>query len=270
MKASRRALLAAAAALLLPGCALRPAAPVPDPGPVQGSEQGSEPAAAGGGLEAPPAEGSVWLLDPAVSLLQVLAFRQGALAALGHNHVLTAPRLQGWLQLPDGGAHPLQLQAAQLAQARFALALRLDELVLDDALQRASLGPAFASVPSAEAIAATRANMLGEAMLDAARHPWLRVHSARLQGEATQLLAEIELDWHGRQRRLLLPLALSMLAAPQGQVLRVQGQLALRLTDFGIRPLSLPGGLLAVQDGVVVRLDLRLVERAGLSLHARP
>ncbi len=258
MKIARRALLGAAAvALLSAGCALRPASTAP-----------ATPKEAAAGLAPPPEEGLLWQLDPAVSLLQVLAFRQGALAALGHNHVLTAPRLQGWLQLPDGAADPLQLQAAQLAQARFALALRLDELLLDDPLQRARLGPAFATVPSAEAIAATRANLLGESMLDAARHPWLRVNSLRLQGEGTQVLAEIELDWHGQQRRLLLPLLLSMLAADGGQVLRVQGQLALRLTDFGIQPLSLLGGLLAVQDGVVVRLDLRLVERAGQSLRA--
>ncbi|HLO96600.1 MAG TPA: YceI family protein, partial [Burkholderiaceae bacterium] len=180
-------------------------------------------------------------------------------SGLGHNHVLTAPRLQGWLQLPADAADPSALNPAQLARSRFALALRLDELQLDEPAQRARLGPAFASAPGAEAVAATRANLLGESMLEAARFPWLRVQSVQLLGERAQVLAEIELDWHGRQRRLLLPLALQ--SESGGQVLRVQGRMALRLTDFGIRPLSLLGGMLAVQDGIGVNLDLVLRPR---------
>ena len=259
MRPARRGLLAgAASALLLAACAQRSAPPASAAPAAQVGTGGS--GELGTGPELPPAEGRLWRLDAEASLLQVLAFRQGALAALGHNHVLTAPRLQGWLQLPEGAADPLRLQAAQLARSRFALALRLDELQLDEPAQRARLGPAFASVPSAEAIAATRANLLGESMLDAARHPWLQVRSVQLLGEGALLLAEIELDWHGQRRRQWLPLALSWQEAGQGQgqVLRVQGQLALRLTDFGIQPLSLLGGMLAVQDGIAARLDLRL------------
>lgn len=247
MSPERRALLGGAAALLLAACA--------GPGPTPVPETRAE------GLQPEPGEGRLWRLAPADSLLQVLAFRQGALSGLGHNHVLTAPRLQGWLQLPADADEPLRLNAAQLARSRFALALRLDELQLDEPAQRARLGPAFATVLGAEAVAATRANLLGEAMLEAARFPWLRVHSVRLLGEGAQILAEIELDWHGRQQRVHLPLDLSMAPSPGGaggQVLRVQGRMALRLTDFGIRPLSLMGGMLAVQDGIAVSLDLRL------------
>ena len=243
MKARRRALLGGAAALLLAACAA--------PGPAALPEASAE------GPLPEPLEGQLWRLDPARSLLQVLAFRQGALAGLGHNHVLTAPRLQGWLQLPSDASDPSRLSAAQLTRSRFALALRLDELQLDDPAQRARLGPAFASVPTAEAVAATRANLLGESMLDAARFPWLRVQSLQLLGEGAMVLAEIELDWHGRQQRVRLPLELAMEAAG-GQVLRVQGRMALRLTDFGIRPLSLLGGMLAVQEANAVSLDLRL------------
>ena len=244
MSSRRRALLGGAAALLLAACVAQGPAALPE-----ASAEGPLPE---------PLEGRLWRLEPARSLLQVLAFRQGALAAgLGHNHVLTAPRLQGWLQLPSDASDPSRLSAAQLARTRFALALRLDELQLDDPAQRARLGPAFASVLTAEAIAATRANLLGESMLESARFPWLRVHSVQLLGEGAQVLAEVELDWHGRQQRVRLPLQLSM-EEPGGQVLRVQGRMALRLTDFGIRPLSLLGGMLAVQDGIAVELDLGL------------
>jgi len=257
----RRALLGGAAALLLSACA-------GTPGPAGGSTASTVstgPAAeltpAEAGLAPLPTDGVLWRVDAAASLLQVLAFRQGALSGLGHNHVLTAPQLQGWLQLPAGAPDAARLTPAQLAASRFALALRLDALQLDDPARRAQLGPAFASVPGPEAIAATRANLLGESMLDAARHPWLRVQSVSLRGEGEHVLAEIEIDWHGQQRRWRLPLALATSGSSEGEVLRVQGRMALRLTDFGIRPLSLLGGMLAVQDDLAVSLDLVLRPR---------
>lgn len=255
MSLRRRSLLAGAPALLLSACA---GTVIPTSNPA------SPPPRAPTSLDGPvpePAAGVRWRVDPDASLLQVLAFRQGALSALGHNHVLTAPRLQGWLQLPASAGEPDRLTPAQLAATRFALALRLDELALDDPAQRARLGPAFASRPDADAIAGTRANLLGESLLDAARFPWLRVQSVALRGEAGQVLAEVEIDWHGQQRRGRLPLQLAVRSTPEGQVLRVQGQMALRLTDFDIRPLSLLGGLLAVQDDIGVTLDLLLRPR---------
>ncbi len=255
----RRALLGGAVGLLLSACA-----GVPGPADAPAAATPSPAAEAEAGLAPLPQGGALWRLDAPASLLQVLAFRQGALSGLGHNHVLTAPQLQGWLQLPADASHapdPARLTAAQLAASRFALALRLDALQLDDPARRAQLGPAFASLPGPGAIAATRANLLGESMLDAARHPWLRVQSVALRGEGAHVLAEIEIDWHGQQRRWRLPLALATSASPEGQVLRVQGQMALRLTDFGIRPFSLLGGLLAVQDDLAVSLDLVLRPR---------
>lgn len=263
MSLRRRALLGSAAALGLAACA-------GTGGPAGSQRAGVAPASAPNarpepgardesGLLPEPAEGLLWRIDPAASLLQVLAFRQGALAGLGHNHVVTAPRLQGWLQLPADAPDPTLLSPAQLARTRFALALRLEDVALDEPARRAQLGPAFASRPDAQAIAGTRANLLGPAMLDAARHPWLRVQSVMLGGEGAQLLAEIEIDWHGQQRRWRLPLAL--VPSAEGQVLRVQGQMALRLTDFGIQPLSLLGGMLAVQDDIGVTLNLALRQR---------
>lgn len=257
----RRALLGGAAALLLTACAAPPPLAPSRLAAANPTPAGTTPPLEGAGPQPDPAGGSTWWLDPAASRLRVLAFRQGALAGLGHNHVLTAPRLQGWLQLPPGAVDPAALTSAQLASTRFALALRLEELALDEPAQRAQLGPAFASVPGPDAIAATRANLLGEAMLNAARFPWLRVQSVTLRGEGAQVLAEVEIEWHGQQRHWRLPLSLVTDGSPEGQVLRVQGQMALRLTDFGIAPLSLLGGLLAVQDDLGVTLDLVLRPR---------
>ena len=44
------------------------------------------------------------------------------------------------------------------------------------------------------------------------------------------------------------------------QYLQVQGSMVLRQTDFGVRPYSVLGGLLAVQDAVVVDFTLHGVD----------
>jgi hypothetical protein len=43
--------------------------------------------------------------------------------------------------------------------------------------------------------------------------------------------------------------------------LQVTGSLVLRQTDFGVQPLSVLGGLLAVEDAVVVEFTLQGDER---------
>ena len=54
---------------------------------------------------------------------------------------------------------------------------------------------------------------------------------------------------------LLEPVVLQVARDPLG--LRVRGRFALRQTDFGLAPLSVLGGLLAVQDEVAIDFDLR-------------
>lgn len=237
----RRAL---AAALLLLGLA---ACQVPAPAPSAHGARAVDPAPAG----------PLWRVQADASRLRVLAFRDGPLAALGHNHVLTVPALEGWLSLPafqDSGPHGPGLTRAELAGVRLALWLRLDALSLDDPVQRAELGPAFASVPDEQAIAATRANLLGPALMDAAQYPLVELSSVSVEGEGQQLSLQLALDWHGQRRLLAMPLR----ARVEAGSLRVDGRVLLKQSDFGIRPFSVLGGLLSVQDGVWVDFDLLL------------
>lgn len=234
----RRALLLLA--LLLGGCAAVPVTPV----------------ATMTQLEAPLAQryaelqaregGRLYGLDPAGSQLLIHVFRAGRAAQLGHNHVLSAPQLAGQAWLPETG----------LAGARFELEARLDQLELDAPARRAALGPGWASLLSPEAVAATRTNMLGDGLLQAATFPWVRIRSLQLGGELPKLAAQIELELHGRTRSLWLPLQ-AELAGPQ---LRASGALVLRQSDFGIVPFTVFGGLLAVRDELVIEFELRLLQ----------
>jgi len=232
-----RTLALATVALLLAACAQapRPAAPAPLPQtPPDPDWQAPFKALHG-------AAGRLYELDGAASAVRIHVFRGGRAARLGHNHLLSAPRLQGWLWWPE-----------DLAQARFELRLRLDELVLDDAAQRAAVGGAFAAPLSAEAIAATRANMLGPQGLDAAGFPELRLRLLGAVGEAPKLAARVEVGLHGRSHALDLPLSL----AEEGGGLRISGAFVLRQRDLGLEPLSVAGGLLTVQDELLVEFAL--------------
>ena len=109
--------------------------------------------------------GALHGIDAARSALRIHVFRAGRAANLGHNHVLAVPALQGLLWLPAQGTR----------EARFELAFRLDQLLIDPPELRAALGPAWASPMSPEAIAATRTNMLGAGNLQADTYPWVRI-----------------------------------------------------------------------------------------------
>lgn len=186
--------------------------------------------------------GRVFLLNPKTSTLRMYAFRGGKAAKFGHNHVLSAPEFLGFFNLAAEGP----------AASRFDLAFRLDELTFDAPEHRAALGPAFASNISAEDRASTRNNMLGDNNFQAARFPMLRIQSLQIVGDAPQFAAKIAVELHGQTREMWTPLTVTGLP----EQLTVQGALVLRQTDFGIKPFSVFGGMLAVQDEVVVEFTL--------------
>ena len=188
------------------------------------------------------AGGRVFTLNPKTSQLRMYAFRAGKAAKFGHNHVLSAPEFQGFFSLSPEGP----------AASRFDLVFRLDQLAFDDPQHRAALGPAFASTISAEDTASTRNNMLGDNNFQAARFPMLRIQSRQIVGDAPKFAARIAVELHGQTREMWVPLTVTGLP----EHLAVQGALVLRQSDFGIKPFSVFGGILAVHDEIAVEFTL--------------
>ena len=124
--------------------------------------------------------------------------------------------------------------------------------VLDLPAERAALGPAFASTLSESSIASTREHMLGQDGLQAERYPLLSIHALEVQGEAPWFSARVAITLHGQMRELQVPLQVSGLP----ERVQASGSLVLRQSDFGIRPYSALGGLLAVQDDLVVTFSV--------------
>jgi hypothetical protein len=185
--------------------------------------------------------GRVFRLNPKTSSIRVFAFRAGRAARFGHNHVLSAPEFDGYFYMAPEGA----------AASRFDLVFRLDQLVFDLPEHRAALGPAFASTISPEDTASTRNNMLGDNNFQAARFPWLRIQSLQIVGEAPKFAVKVAVALHGQTREVWTPLTVTGLP----DQLTAQGALVLRQSDFGIKPFSVFGGMLAVHDEVVVEFS---------------
>jgi hypothetical protein len=161
--------------------------------------------------------------------LRILVFRGGAAARLGHNHVLRAGDLRvDWLA---GGPR---------------LRFRLDALEVDPPELRGRADEAFASAVDDQARAGTRSNLLKA--LDAAAHPEVEVRTLSQSGEGARRAVEAEITLHGTSRRQWF------VADVQGR--RARGQVVVRQSDFGIQPFTVLGGLLAVQDALVVEFEL--------------
>ena len=186
--------------------------------------------------------GRVFTLAPSLSAIKIYVFRAGTAAMLGHNHVLSSPQFSGFIYLPKDN----------ITAARFDLEFRLDQLEIDRPENRANLGSAFSSVPSAGTIKRTRDHRLGESNLQADRFPFVRIHSVQIAGEIPKIAANVQVELHGQQREMWLPLSVAGLP---GQ-LSASGSLVLRQSDFGIQPYSVLGGFLAVQDELVIEFSL--------------
>ncbi len=186
--------------------------------------------------------GKVFTLDPKASSVRIYVFRGGLATKLGHNHVLSAPQFDGFVHMPPG----------MESNARFDLAFRLDQLEIDNTEYRSGLGKAFSTVLNQAAIDGTREHMLGEDNMQADRYPFVRIHSLQITGESPRLAAKVQVEMHGQKREMWIPLS----ADVRPDQLTVSGSFVLRQTDFGAQPYSVLGGLLAVQDEVVIDFKL--------------
>jgi len=174
-------------------------------------------------------------IDGQRSLIAVTVRRGGALARLGHDHVVAARTLEGFVA-PD--------------QHRADFRFRLDQMTVDEPALRKQAG--FDVQPSDDAIDGTRSNMLTRE-LDAEHYPWVLVHAERM-GDAGPLTVSITL--HGVTRTQTIPVTQQI----KDGALQVDGSVTLKQSDFGLVPFSVMGGALAVLDPLELRFHLVAVE----------
>lgn len=184
---------------------------------------------------------TVWRIDPQRSLISVTVRRDGALARLGHDHVVASHDVAGWVA---PGMHQADLY------------FRLDQLRVDEAPLRRAAG--LDTQPSDDAIDGTRRNMLTRA-LDAERFPLVLMHVAQA---AAGRPFEVRITLHGVTRTMTIPVASTPLDGDAGAGIIASGAVSLKQSDFGIAPFAVLGGALAVKDRLEVRFRL-VAQRAS-------
>jgi hypothetical protein len=218
---ARKASVLLAACIALAGCpttGVRPPSPAEPPSVV-----------------APPdlRGAAVFEVDSGASTVHVHVFRGGALARLGHNHIVTSKQLSGriWVHL-------------SLPRSGFELEFPVASLIVDDPDARAAAGPEFAAEIAPKDREGTRQNMLRAEVLDAERHPAIALRSVRIDGSAERPEATTRITIKGVSRDVAVPAAVRI----DGERLVASGEFDIRQTDFGMKPFSVGLGALEVQD----------------------
>lgn len=180
----------------------------------------------------------IWRINSPASLIAVTVRRGGALARLGHDHVVASQAVEGYVA-PDGGRADFQF--------------RLDQLQVDDPGLRQQAG--LTTHPSTEAIEGTRTNMLTR-VLDAGRYPVVAMQIASLDTRAAvagkALPVNLRIHLHGTERTVVVPTTIAL----QDGGLVASGSFVLNQTDFGITPMSVLGGAMVVADQLEIRFRL--------------
>ena len=220
------------AGLLLAACSPLPISPAAPALPSSMAVQAASTTMADIAMPDGQAQGEL-RIDAQASLLTITVRRGGALARLGHDHVIASRTLDGWVAPARG-------------QAFFQF--RLDAMSVDEAALRAHAG--LETTPSSEAIAGTRHNMLVR-VLDAERYPLVTVQA---RYGATPGVLDAAITLHGVTRQVAVPTTVT--SSPDGRSLQASGKLLLNQSDFGITPFSVLGGAMAVQDQMELAFDI--------------
>jgi hypothetical protein len=180
-------------------------------------------------------------IDAAQSELRILVYRAGAMAALGHNHVIINRSLDGWVQ-----------EGARAGADALYLSIPVADFVVDDAAARREEGTDFADEVSEEAKTGTMRNMQGPLLLDAQHYPTITLRSLEVSDADGALKAHMTVNVAGHESSLLVPFSLE--AAP-GR-LTARGSVRLRQSELGLTPFSALLGALKVQDEMRLKFTL--------------
>jgi polyisoprenoid-binding protein YceI len=188
-----------------------------------------------------PANSTEYQVVSGESLLQILVYRGGAMARLGHNHVIASNRLEGSVYVTEDPA-----------QTRFDVRFPVNELTIDEPEQREKAGAEFPPGVPENARIGTRNNLLSEALLDGANHPEIRLRATDvlLAGEGYDIGVEITIKDQVRVVRVPAKVVRS------DGALTATGEFPLKQSELGLEPFSVAMGTLVVLDEMKVRFEL--------------
>jgi hypothetical protein len=192
-------------------------------------------------LQPLPAPGT-YRIDSSKSELRVLVYRAGALARLGHNHVLVNRAVSGSVQV-----------GATLSASSFSISVPAKSFIVDDSQARSEEGGDFPDGVPEDAKAGTFSNLQSAMVLNAVQFPAITVKSMAITGTPGALSAALTINIAGHESIVHAPFTLES----DSHGLTAAGSLELKQTAIGLTPYSLMLGALQVQDAM--RLKFRFV-----------
>jgi polyisoprenoid-binding protein YceI len=180
------------------------------------------------------------------SLLQILVYRGGAMARLGHNHVIASHQLSGAVSVTDD---PLQ--------SRFDISIPVNELAIDEPAMREMAGPDFPPGVPQSARDGTRKNLLSEALLDGAKYPAIRLRATDVAAAGEGFDVGVEITLKDQVRVVRVPVTIER---KQGELV-ARGEFPLKQSELGFKPFSVAMGTLVVLDEMRIRFEV--VARKG-------
>ncbi len=187
----------------------------------------------------------VFAIDSAASDLHWLVYKAGALARLGHNHVIAVPSLRGSVVV--GAQDP--------SASHFEIVIPVADLTIDDPKLRSGLGEDFASVPTEKDIEGTRHNMLTDRVLDGDKFPTIRVSGTGPLGAAGAQTFKLKIELLGRTVDLTVPTKVTV----TDDRVEARGEFDLNHADLGMQPFTALMGALSV--GEKMSFTYRVVAR---------
>ena len=175
------------------------------------------------------------------SLLQILVHRGGAMARLGHNHVIASHQLGGTVYATDDAL-----------QTRFDISFPVSDLTVDEPALREQAGPDFPPNVPQSARDGTHTNLLSEALLDAAHYPTIRLRATDVIEAAGGYDMGVEISIKDQVRTVRVPVAVER---KDGAIVAT-GEFPLKQSDLGLKPFSIAMGALVVLDDMTVRFSV--------------
>jgi hypothetical protein len=175
------------------------------------------------------------------SLLQILVYRGGAMARLGHNHVIASHQLAGSVYVTDD---PLQ--------SRFDISFPVNELTIDEPAMRELAGADFPPGVPQTARDGTRTNMLSEALLNGATYPQIRLRATDVVAAGAGYEVGVEITLKDQVHSVRVPVQLQR----KEGALVASGEFPLKQSDLGLKPFSVAMGSLVVIDEMHIHFDI--------------
>jgi polyisoprenoid-binding protein YceI len=193
-----------------------------------------------------PADATPYSVVPEESLLQILVYRGGAMARLGHNHVIASHQLSGTVFV-----------TGEATQTRFDLQIPVNELAIDEPAMREQAGADFPPGVPQSARDGTRKNLLSPALLDGTNYPTILLRGTDVIATGDTFDVGVEITVKDQIRNVRVPVSLER----KGGALKATGEFPLKQSELGFKPFSVAMGSLVVLDEMRIRFEVVARER---------